>query len=201
MNAHTNAKPRTLAEINDPIKSIVFKQMNQPSKSFVTIVALTVLLCLVIVYFIPHKEDLHSKHAKEIIKEFDGQNEKILQSIADSLINSIGKDHDYFTESRREVRNILFCHLDSTGTPMGYFYPPFKMTDEQADFFLDANIGAIEFDKANKMFFIKVYGFDGDGQDISLRLYKGDKRPLLANSRDSVYANGNRTYVVIPAAW
>jgi hypothetical protein len=175
--------------------------MIQPSKSFVAIVALTVLLCVLIVNFIPHKEDLHSKNAIEKIKEFDRQNAKILESIADSLINSIGKDHDYFTESRREVRNIQFHYLDSVGKPMGYFYPPFNMTDQQAEVFRDANIGTIQFNKANEMFFVRMYGFDGDGQDISLRLYRGDKRPLLANSRDSVYADGNRTYVVIPAAW
>jgi hypothetical protein len=173
--------------------------MNRASKSFFAIVVLTVLLCFVIINFIPQNEDLHSKQAKEKIKEFDQQNARILESIADSLINNVGKDVDYFTESRREVRSIQFRYLDSAGAPMGYFYPLFKMTDKQAEFFLDANIGTIAFDKVNDMFFIKVFAFNGDDQAIGIHLYKGTRRPLFASPQDSIYARENRTYVVTDA--
>jgi hypothetical protein len=173
--------------------------MNRSPKFFSLIIFLTLLLCLSLAYFISDKADLYSKDAKKVIQKFDKQYGRVLDSVADSLINSVGKNVNYMTQGRRQVRDIQFIKLDSTGAPAGFFYPPFKMTDQQADLFLEANIGAIQYDKESETFYLKLYAFSEDQKTISLQLYKGATRPLNAQLKDSIYGNENRTYVITSA--
>ena len=58
---------------------------------------------------------VRSNETKESIKKFDEANKYIILDLCDSLKKNVDSNRSFYMETRREIENVHFIYIDSSG--------------------------------------------------------------------------------------
>lgn len=133
---------------------------------------------------------------KHTVEDFDDKYRSIISNLTNSLIFEVGRDTSYLIEARRDVRDIHFSYIDSSGKGGDYFRPRFRITNDQAEFLLDAVIGDIFYNKKYDNFSMKLFAFKNGDKTIYLDIYMNPKNMRIDSNENVIYFNEGRVYKI-----
>lgn len=136
-----------------------------------------------------------------LIKDFDVRNRVIIDELCDSLKAKIGIDTNYVMEYRPRSREVYFSYKDSYGNGTGYFKSRFRINSLEEEFFMNAKVGEIYFDRTNNYFSMKIFRFKKANEAVKLFVVY-DNSTVFTKSifDDLIYYNGSH-YYTLTKAW
>lgn len=151
-------------------------------------------LLVIVLIFLTSCRQSNSKDFRETIAQFDSISGSEIDMICKSLLKTVNSKTTYVMMISSTYNEIRFKRFDSLGKINSYFTADFVPSKSQFQFFAEAGIRSLFYDKNRNVFFAKMNAYKLGDEILWMYVFVN---PSPAARKPIFFENGNRKYLLI----